>query len=147
MADLSIQKAFLDGIDEIYSALFTDSIYFSFLDEDATEVNVYEESREKKYTEPVKMVGRVNTSFEQGGEYVEGIKIDAIITIPTKQLITKKIPCDTKEDLELLRKGVFTYGGMQFLVDKVSPRTLVADKWQLYDFYCSVDKNTSLERW
>ena len=102
MADLSIQKAFLDGIDEIYTALFTDSIYFSFLDEDETEINVYEESREKKYTEPVKLVGRVNTSFEQGGEYVEGINIDAVITIPTKQLITKKIPCDTKEELELL---------------------------------------------
>lgn len=144
MADLSIQNAFLDGIEEIYSTLFTDSVYFSYLDEDMTETNVYGESREKRYLTPIKLVGRVNTSFEKGNEYVEGINIDCVITIPTKQLITYNIPCETEEDFEVLRKGMFTYGSIQYLVTKVSPRTLIADKWHLYDFHCSVDKKSSL---
>ena len=144
MADLEIQNAFLDGIEEIYSIMFTDRLLFSMLDEEATKTNVYEETSEKVYLSPISLIGRIQTTFMQGENPVESVQIDAVITIPTKQLITKLIPHETDEDLETLRKAKFSYDGIEYLVNEVKPKTLVADKWQMYDFMCSVDKKTSL---
>ena len=144
MADLNIQNAFLDGIEEIYSIMFTDRLRFSLLDEQATSVNVYEETIDKKYLDPISLIGRVQTSFTQGKEPIESVQIDATITIPTKQLITNELPHTTESDLETLRKGKFEYDGFEYLVEKVVPKTLVADKWQMYDFMCKVDKKSSL---
>ena len=47
-------------------------------------------------------------------------------------------------DLELLKKAKFTYKGFDYLVKKVTPKTLVADMWQVYDFECYVESNSSL---
>lgn len=144
MADLSIQNAFLDGIEEIFSIMFTDRLQLSLLDEENTEVNVYDESLQKVYQDPIQLIGRIQTTFTQGENPVESVQIDAVITIPTKQLITKQIPHKTEEDLETLKKGKFSYNGYEYIVDKVVPKTLVADMWQMYDFSCHKDKNTSL---
>lgn len=144
MADLSIQNAFLDGIEEVYSIMFTNRIKFSLLDEEATSVNVYEETLNKKYLDPIQLIGRVQTTFTQGTEPIESVQIDATITIPTKQLITNNIPHTTESDLETLRRGKFEYDGFEYLVEKVVPKTLVADKWQMYDFMCKVVKKSSL---
>lgn len=144
MADLSIQNAFLDGLEEVYSIMFTNRLELRLLDEDETEVNIYGESPEKVYQKSIQLVGRIQTTFEQGDDPVEGVKIDAVITIPTKQLISNQIPHQTEENLETLRKAKFSYDGFEYLVEKVVPKTLVADKWQLYEFSCRVDKKTSL---
>jgi len=144
MADLSIQNAFLDGIEEIFSIMFTDRLYLSLLNEEETTVNVYDETTSKVYHSPTQLIGRIKTNFNQGENPVESIQVDAVITIPTKQLITKDIPHETHADLETLRKGKFTYDDIEYIVDKVVPKTLVADKWQMYDFHCRVDKKTSL---
>lgn len=144
MADLSIQNAFLDGIEEVFSIMFTDRLELRLLDEKNTKVNVYEESLEKVYKDPVSLIGRIQTTFSQGEEPIEGVQVDAIVTIPTKQLITKEIPHKTEEDLEVLKKGKFVYDGIEYMVDRVVPKTLVADIWQMYDFVCRIDKKTSL---
>lgn len=145
MADLEIQNAFLDGIEELFSIMFTDRLHLSLLDEESTQVNVYDEDvTEKVYREPIQLVGRIKTTFLQGEDPVEGVQIDAVVTVPTKQLITKNIPHQTDEDLETLKKAKFSYDGFEYLVEKVTPKTLVADKWQMYDFSCRVDKKTSL---
>ena len=146
MADLEIQNAFLDGIEEIFSIMFTDRLQLSFLDEESTIVNVYgeEDSNGKVYLEPIQLIGRIKTTFIQGENPVEGVQIDAVVTIPTKQLITKNIPHQTDLDLETLKKAKFSYDGFDYLVEKVTPKTLVADKWQMYDFHCHKDKNTSV---
>lgn len=145
MADLEIQNAFLDGIEELFSIMFTDRLQLSLLNEESTQVNVYdEEVTEKVYHEPIQLIGRIKTTFIQGEDPVEGVQIDAVVTIPTKQLITKKIPHQTDEDLETLKKAKFSYDGFEYLVEKVTPKTLVADKWQMYDFSCRVDKKSSL---
>ena len=144
MADLSIQNAFLDGLEEVYSIMFTNRIKFSLLDEKATSVNVYEETLSKKYLDPIPLIGRVQTTFTQGTEPIESVQIDATISIPTKQLISNGLPHTTESDLETLRKGKFEYDGFEYLVEKVVPKTLVADKWQVYDFICKVDKKSSL---
>ena len=144
MADLEIQNAFLDGIEEIFSIMFTDRLNLSLLDEESTYVNIYDETSEKMYQLPIQLIGRIKTTFKQGEEPIEGVQVDAVITIPTKQLITKNIPHQTEDDLETLKKGKFSYDGFEYLIDKVTPKTLVADKWQMYDFACHIDKKTSL---
>ena len=144
MADLEIQNAFLDGIEEIFSIMFTDRLNLSLLDEESTYVNIYDETSEKMYQLPIQLIGRIKTTFKQGEEPIEGVQVDAVITIPTKQLITKNIPHQTEDDLETLKKGKFSYDGFEYLIDKVTPKTLVADKLQMYDFACHIDKKTSL---
>lgn len=145
MADLSIQNAFLDGIEEVFSIMFTDRLQLSLLNEDETKVNIYDETSKKVYQDPpIQLIGRIQTTFTQGEDPVEGVQIDAVITIPTKQLITKQIPHQTDKDLETLKKAKFSYDGFEYLVEKVVPKTLVADKWQMYDFNCRIEKKTSL---
>ena len=145
MADLEIQNAFLDGLEEVFSIMFTDRLQLRLLDEESTEVNIYgEDTTSKVYLEPIQLIGRIRTTFTQGENPVEGVQIDAVVTIPTKQLITKDIPHQTDSDLEILKKAKFSYDGFDYLVEKVTPKTLVADKWQMYDFACRVDKKTSL---
>lgn len=145
MADLSIQNAFLDGIEEIFSIMFTErAIFYPFDREGTTPDSLYQETSDKKYKEGIPLVAKITTTFEQGQEYVEGVQINALITIPTKQLITKNIPHTQDSDLEYLKQGKFEYDGFSYLVAKVHPKTLVADIWQMYDFYCFVDKKSSL---
>lgn len=144
MANLEIQNAFLDGIEEVFQIMFTDVAELRLLDEENTKVNVYNETLEKVYKEPVNLVAKVTTTFTQGELYVESVKIDAVFSIPTKQLITNEIPHETSEDLELLKKAKFTYKGFDYLIKKVTPKTLVADMWQVYDFECYVESNSSL---
>lgn len=144
MADLSIQNAFLDGIEEIFSIMFTDRLLLSLLDEEETIRNIYDETSKKVYSNPIQLIGRIQTTFTQGEDPVEGVQVDAIITLPTKQLITKKIPHQTMEDLETLKKGKFSYDGIEYLIEKVVPKTLVADKWQMYDFICKLETKSSL---
>ena len=144
MADLEIQNAFLDGIEEIFSIMFTDRLQLRLLDENSTKANIYGETTDKVYLDPIPLVGRIQTTFEQGENPVEGVQIDAVITIPTKQLITNQISHQTDRDLETLKRAKFLYDDFEYLVEKVVPKTLVADKWQMYDFKCRVDKKTSL---
>lgn len=141
----AIQTAFLDGLNEIYSTMFTDQIGLMLLDETATQVNIYNESPQKKYKPTVLLCGNVRTTFEQGEEPIEGVQVDAVIDIPTKQLITSKIPHLSEAEQETLKKAKFTYRGIEYLVDKVKPKTLVADMWQVYSFNCHIDKKTSLK--
>lgn len=144
MADLDIQNAFLEGIEEVFSIMFTDRALLSLLDEEATKPNVYKETSSKVYKDPIPLVAKVVTTFEQGELFIEGVHIDAVFTVPTKQLISSGIPHDTDEDLETLKKGKFSYEGFDYVIEKVHPKTLVADIWQMYDFSCRVDKATSL---
>lgn len=141
-----IQRAFLDGTEEIYEVLFTDRLKFSLLNEEETKYNVYGETVNKVYHDPVQLVGRVQTTFDQGENPIEGIQVDAVITIPTKQLMRNDLSHEQEEDLETLRKGKFAYGGFEYLIHEVKPRTFIADKWHTFAFVCSVDKKTSLER-
>lgn len=141
--DLKIQKAFLDGISLIWNTMFTQFGYISLLDEENTSTNVYGETTEKSYFEPIKLAILVRTDFEQGSDPVEDVKVDAVIKIPAKELIeaglvTKEYVKDS--EIEKLRKAKITYGGVVYLVSKVHPRVLIADTWHIYDFYCYRDK-------
>lgn len=124
--------------------MFTDRLQLSLLSEEDTLLNVYDETPRKVYSPPIQLIGRIKTTFTEGEDPIESVQTKAVITIPTKQLITKSVPHQTESDLETLRKAKFSYDGFEYLVDKVTPKTLVADKWQMYEFGCSVDKKSSL---
>lgn len=143
--DFKIQKAFLDGIELVFSTIFTQYCYVSLMDEFGTMTNIYGESTDKVYTDPIPLVAKVSTDFSLEGELPSDIKVDAFIKVPTKQLlkaglITKEYV--TEEELEKLRKAKFTYGGIDYLVSYIQPKTLIADIWHFYDFYCYVDKKS-----
>lgn len=143
-ANLEIQNAFLEGIEEAFSIMFTEETELRFLS-DETEVNIYDEATEKKYGEPIKLVAKVKTDFVQGDLPIQGVQIDAIFSVPTKQLISNNVDRVTLSDLETLRKCKFSYAGLDYLVKKVQPRTLIADEWHIYDFYCAIESQSSLK--
>ena len=141
MPDLSIQQAFLDGINEVFSTMFTESVKLYLMDEESTKVNVYDETEKKAYLEVCDLVAKVTTTFTEGELPVEDIKVDAVFTIPTKQLIINNLSRATMDDLKNLSKGKISYRGIDYLIHRVVPKTLVADEWQMYDFICYIEKS------
>ena len=133
----SIQTAFKDGLETIYGTLFTDSLYLYLLDNVETIPNIYEEAPEKVYTEPIKLVGGVRLSVNISDNPATLVMKDAVIKIPTKQLIENNIPFTSEDDLKELRKGRFIYKEVEYLIDCIRPQTFVADMWQVYAFECS----------
>ena len=141
MPDLSIQQAFLDGINEVFSTMFTESVKLYLMDEESTKVNVYDETEKKAYLEVCDLIAKVTTTFTEGELPVEDIKVDAVFTIPTKQLIINNLSRETMDDLKNLSKGKISYRGIDYLIHRVVPKTLVADEWQMYDFICYIEKS------
>ena len=140
-ADLSIQKAFLDGINLAFSIMFTQEVELFLMDDRKTDINIYNETPLKRYQDKgYKLVAKVLTTFEQGEQPIEGVQVDAVITVPTKQLILNGISRSTEEDLSILSRGKISYKGIDYLIHHVVPKTLVADEWQMYDFICFIDK-------
>ena len=136
MANLEIQRAFLDGVEEVFSIMFTDKLELSLLNEEDTNTNVYKESGNKLYYDPVVLIGKIVLNPSQSDIPVEVTHVDSVITIPTKQLITNNIPHIGEEDLKMLERATFKYEGITYTVSTVRPQTLVAGMWQLYSFYC-----------
>lgn len=142
MADLSIQQAFLDGINDVFSIMFAENIKFKLMDEGLTDLNIYKEAVEKFYDNfnVYELVAKVTTTFAEGELPIEDVQVDAVFTVPTKQLIQHSLPRTTMEDLKTLAKGKLEYKGITYLIHRVVPKTLVADEWQMYDFICYIDK-------
>lgn len=139
-ADLSIQNAFLDGINEVFQIMFTDECKMYLMDTDSTVTNIYKESKKKTYKEPVDIVAKIVVGSKHDEDPFMGNAITATITVPTKQLLQNGISFQTEEDLDNLCKSKFHFDGVTYLTDVVSPRTLVAGIYQMYEFKCSVDK-------
>lgn len=139
----SIQKAFLDGIELVFSLMFTQKCKMYFLDEVSTVRNVYDETPLKVYGEPIDLVAKVIYNHPKGDEPEETVIRKATIKIPTKQFITNDIGFMYESDWEKFRKAKFSYEGCEYLVDAVKPMTMVADIWQFFEFYCTEDKKTS----
>lgn len=140
MADLDIQEAFLEGLEEVFSIMFTDRCNILLLDDRKTKTNIYGESKTKVYKEPIPLVCKVVLSTEKEENPHFSNKVSAVITVPTRQFITNEIAHTSKEDLELLEKAAFEYDGLMFEVSKVNPKTMVADMWQIYEFSCIMPK-------
>lgn len=139
MAQNRISEEFLEGIYEIYSLSMTNQIYLKLLDETKTVTNIYEESKQKNYFEPIQLVGKFTLSKSQGEEDVEGVQDYVTVTIPTKSLLDNNIDISPK-NYSTLEKGVIHYDGVDYEVKQVRPMTNIDNVFQFYVFYCEKPK-------
>lgn len=145
MADTNIQEAFIEGVNEIYSTLFTDGIndgvYFYPIYEPPKK-NVYGEVKYKQYLPPVLLVAKVVLLPQQGEEDIKALKEKATMTIPFKSLRDNNIDVSNKNLFEL-RKGLLKYKDTFYEIDNIKPSVFVADTFITYIFECTEDLNTT----
>lgn len=139
MAQKRLNEEFLEGIYEVYSTLMTNQIFLKLLDEDSTDTNVYEETTQKNYLDPIQLVGKFALSMEQGEQVVEGIQDYVTATIPTKSLLDNNVGI-TPENYETLKKGAISYKGVDYNIVQVRPIVNIDDVFQFYVFYCEKPK-------
>jgi len=139
VAQRRLNEEFLEGIYEVYSTLMTNQIFLKLLDEDSTDTNVYEETTQKNYLDPIQLVGKFALSMEQGEQVVEGIQDYVTATIPTKSLLDKNVDI-TPENYETLKKGAISYKGVDYNIVQVRPIVNIDDVFQFYVFYCEKPK-------
>lgn len=139
MAQKRLNEEFLEGIYEVYSTLMTNQIFLKLLDEDSTDTNVYEETTQKNYLDPIQLVGKFALSMEQGEQVVEGIQDYVTATIPTKSLLDNNVDI-TPENYETLKKGAISYKGVDYNIVQVKPIVNIDDVFQFYVFYCEKPK-------
>lgn len=143
MADKDIQNAFIDGINEVFEIMFTDRVKLLLMS-DETEVNIYQESKDKKYLDPIFIVAKVSLTKEEGEEPVQVNQVSATLRVPVKQFIKNNIPFSSDDDMRHLEKSLIEYDGFIFEVDSVKPDTMVADIWQVFVFKCKAVKKGSV---
>lgn len=139
MAQKRISEEFLDGIYEVYSLMMTNQIFLKLLDEKNTVTNIYAETKQKKYLEPIQLVGKVSLSTNQGEEDVEGNQDYATFTIPTKSLLDNNIDL-SPSNYDTLEKGAIQYEGVDYEIKQVRPTTNIDNVFQFYAFYCEKPK-------
>lgn len=140
----SIQAAFEDGMDMLFKTMFTESVLLYLLDEENTTTNVYQETEKKIYRAPYYLTAKVVIGREQGEEEVQTVQQTVTVTVSNKQLRELGVPHLTDKDLETLQKALIQYKGYKFLVDKVEPKTHVADTFLFYEFQCTTrDKDNT----
>lgn len=142
VADATIAQAFIDGINEAFSIMFTDKIYLKLL-KNPQPINIYKENVNKVFEDPVDLVGGIVLSNVQGSkDSASAFKtalqstddaISATIKIPTKQFMLKNIDVS---DLKIFLGGVFSYKGFDYEIKSANYTTMVADVWQIYLFRC-----------
>lgn len=139
MAQKRLSEEFLDGIYEVFSLMLTDQIFLKLLDEKNTVTNVYEETSNKKYLEPLQLVGKVSLDVSQGEQVVEGNQDSAQFTIPAKSLLLKGVDL-SPNSYDSLEKGVISYKGVDYDIKQVKPTTNIDDVFQFYVFSCEKPK-------
>lgn len=142
MADLSIRKDFVDGVQEIFTTLFnegvTDGIKL-YLISDKTKTNVYKESKYKVYRAPKMLVAQARLTPTQGEQDVEVVKDKAVFIVPLKSLQERELGV-TNADLDIMRKGVIEFHGTYYTIDNILPKAYIEDVFLMYHFVCTEDK-------
>ena len=145
MADLSIRKDFVDGVQEIFTTLFNDGVSDGinlYLMSDKTKTNVYGESKYKIYQAPKMLVTQARLTPTQGEQDVEGIKDKAVFVVPLKSLQERGLGV-TNADLDIMRKGVIEFHGVYYTIDNILPKAYIEDVFLMYHFVCTEDKHTT----
>lgn len=145
MADKDIQTAFIDGIHEVFSTMFTDGVndgIYLYLMSDKTKTSVYGETKYKIYKQPVLLVSKVQLSPTQQNEDTRGIIESATFTVPRKSLTDNEIDI-SNQNLPTLRKAVIKYKDTFYTIDNVSPNGFVEDVFLTYVFSCTEDLETT----
>lgn len=142
MADLSIQKDFVDGVQEIFTTLFNDGESDGinlYLMSDKTKTNVYKESKYKMYKQPKRLVAQARLTPTQGEQDVEVIKDKAVFIVPLKSLQNRELGV-TNADLDEMRKGVIEFHGVYYTIENILHKAYIEDVFLMYHFVCTEDK-------
>jgi hypothetical protein len=139
-----IQSDFYEGIDEIFTELFSDRVLISLMDADSGEDDLYGEApmdSMKKYGEPIALAGSVAETVEKDDSPHGTETVGVTIRIPAKQLAENAIPHLAAGDMEALKRAKFSFHSMeQILIDAIAPKAMVADMFHLYEFRCHAPK-------
>ena len=145
MANESIRKDFVDGVQEIFTTLFndgeTDGLNLYLMSEN-TKTNVYRESKYKKYKAPITLVTQARLTPTQGEQDVEVVKDKAVFVVPLKSLQENDLGV-TNTDLDIMRKGVIEFHGVYYTIDNILPKAYIEDVFLMYHFECTEDKYTT----
>lgn len=145
MADLSMRKDFVDGVEEIFTTMFNDGVTDGlklYLMSENTKPNIYGENKYKMYKEPKMLVTSARLTPTQGFQEVDSVKDKAIFIIPLKSLQNQELGV-TNADLEEIRKGVIEFHGVFYAIDNILPKAYVTDVFLMYHFECTELKNVT----
>lgn len=144
MADLSIRKDFVDGVQEIFTTLFndgkTDGLYLYLLSAE-NKTNIYGEVKYKMYKQPKLLVTQARLTPTQGEEDVKGVKDRATFVVPLKSLQENGLNV-TNDDLDKMRQGVIKFHDVFYTIDNILPKAYIEDVFLMYHFVCTEDKHT-----
>lgn len=139
----SIRKDFVDGIQEIFTELFTDGVNdglnLYFLSEQTLADDVYGEQKYKVYKKPILLVCNAQLTPTLGEQAIEVYKDMVQFKVPLKSLEEHNISV-THEGLDKLRKCVIEFHNVFYVVENVSPVTFVEDTYLVYKFECKEDR-------
>ena len=146
MADLSIRKDFVDGVQEIFTTLFndgvTDGLDLYLMSENTSSNNVYRENKYKMYKAPKRLVTQARLTPQQGEKDVEVIKDKAVFVVPLRSLQDNNLGV-TNNDLDIMRKGMIKFHGVYYTIDNILPKAYIEDVFLMYYFVCTEDKYTT----
>ena len=115
--NLSVQKAFLSGLQTIYKELFQYG-YIRFLDTSSTEVDdVYGETKHKVYKPPIEILCHFVRIRTKDKDPVKETDEKVTIKVPVKELQDNNIPFETHEDLRVLKQAVIIFNREAYQVD------------------------------
>ena len=146
MADLSIRKDFVDGVQEIFTTLFnegvTDGLDLYLMSENTSSNNVYRENKYKMYKAPKRLVTQARLTPTQGEKDVEVIKDKAVFVVPLRSLQDNNLGV-TNNDLDIMRKGMIKFHDVYYTIDNILPKAYIEDVFLMYHFVCTEDKYTT----
>lgn len=136
--DLSIQKAFLDGMKELWDTVFT-TVDLVLLDTDNTIINeVYDEVvGDKIYLPPLTLPAKVDLSLHELSDDTEGKSYNATFRFPTKVFLDNNIDLSVKKGLDILRKAKIEYQGAEYEIQDIKPQTNIQGVYLFYQFLCN----------
>lgn len=136
--DLSIQKAFLDGMKELWDTVFT-TVDLVLLDTDNTIINeVYGEVvGDKIYLPPLTLPAKVDLSLHELSDDTEGKSYNATFRFPTKVFLDNNIDLSVKKGLDILRKAKIEYQGAEYEIQDIKPQTTIQGVYLFYQFLCN----------
>lgn len=139
--DKEIQDAFVDGLNEVYSIMFTDGVSDGvnlYLLNPDTEGGFYGESKVKRYKKPVLLVAKTQSNMKARSEEVVEAEFKDLpkFTVPYKSLRDRGVACQTEKDWEYLRRGYIEFHGAYYEIKSVEPMTFVEDVFLTIVFEC-----------
>ena len=140
MADLSIRKDFIDGVDEVFTTLFNEAKtpddgvqFFAYSD---GESNIYNERKFKKYKKPITLVANVSEILADENENVRSQKRTAKFTVPLKNLQKNGIKEMSKSVISELKKGLMKYKDVWYEIELIQGTAFVENVYLLWNFNC-----------